>query len=454
MSRSREDKAADILLLAELTGRGIKWSDYVQKTTGSGNANTADEVSESWDSYASKIRYLMPRSAAGWKPEFQNVLSSSHSMRVTKVSMDRKNIMRGGHGVCMACGRKEKNCNSSIDFAGSFDGNDFVSNIKNLTPGYIKFMKDYDKVFSKAFLKCSDRQFFLPEQDKGTYIVGETCLRKAKIMFSLQTMMLERSYDAEHEIRGAKETFIGCTVDEKSIDAFIKHLDTLELAIADEKRAIPPIPNDSSYWDVLDEGRSIASNADADKSARLTYERAKRVLRSMAEEDEDEEVEEVEEEIGDEADDGSESELEEEDEDEEEDGSESDVESQPKRRRLRRSSAATVVSDEDEDEPVEKSTGTKQGKDTEAHLSGSETSQNNRPMSSRSVPPSIQDFAGRQRADGNLPSRKASLLALMDLQMRLGRRGDFQDCAICSNAILTLQELIAKVEELRHTVGI
>ena len=451
MSRSREDKAADILLLAELTGRGIKWDDDVRAGV-PGAASHTDQVSCSWDSYASKIRYLMSRSAADWKPEFQKVLNSSHSMRVTKVSMERKNVMRGGHGVCMACGRKEKNCNVSIDFAGNFDGTDFVSDIKNLTPGYIKFMKDYDQVFSKSFLKCPERQFSLADQDKGTYILGETCLRKAKIMFSLQTMMLERSYDAEHEIRLAKDKLgVGHTVDELSIDAFIKQMDTLELAIADEKRVIPPIPNDRSYWDILDEGRSIASNADADESARLAYERAKRELCSMAEEKRDNGVEEEEE---DEEEEGEEEDEEDEEDDEEEDDSTSEVESPPKRRRLRRSSAATVVSDEDEDEPVEKSTGTKRGKDTETHLSGSETSQNNRPMSSRSVPPSIQDFAGRQRADGNLPSRQASLLALMDLQMRLGRKGDFQDCAICSNAILTLQELIAKVEELRHTVGI
>jgi|SaaInlV_125m_DNA_1040241.scaffolds.fasta_scaffold00429_19 hypothetical protein len=437
MSRSREDKAADILLLAELAGRGIKWDDDVR------NGIPSDQVSHSWDSYASKIRYLMSRSAADWKPEFQRVLNSSHSMRVTKVSMQRKNVMRGGHGVCMACGRKENNCNVSIDFAGNFDGTDFVSGVQDLTPGYIKFMKDYDQVFSKSFLKCPERQFSLADEDKGTYIVGETCLRKAKIMFSLQTMMLERSYDAEHEIRMAKHKLgVGYTVDEKSIDAFIKQMDTLELAIADEKRVIPPIPNDHSYWDILDEGRSIASNADADESDRLAYERAKRELRSLEKNGGVQEGDEEDEEDG------------EDEEDEEEDDSASEVESPPKRRRLRRSSTATVVSDEDEDEPEEKSTGTKQGGDAETRSSGSETSQNKRPMSSRSVPSSIQGFAGKQRADGNLPSRQASLLALMDLQMRLGRKGDFQDCAICSNAILTLQELIAKVEELRHTVGI
>ena len=440
MSRSREDKAADILLLAELTGRGIKWGDDVRKSMASGNAHAPDQVSHSWDSYASKIRYLMSRSAADWKPEFQNVLNSSHSMRVTKVSTARKNVMRGGHGVCMACGRKESNCNVSIDFAGNFDATDFVSGVENLTPGYIKFMKDYDQVFSKSFLKCPERQFSLADQDKGTYIVGETCLRKAKIMFSLQTMMLERSYDAEHEIRMAKDgNGVGYTVDQMSIDAFIKHMDTLELAIADEKRAIPPIPNDHSYWDILDEGRSVASNADVDESDRLAYQRAKRELSSIIQ---------AKRELSSMAkNDGVQ------EEDEEEDDSASEVESLPKRRRLKRSSTATVVSDEGDDEPEEKSTGTKGG-GAETRSSESETSQNKRPMSSRSVPSSVQGFAGKQRADGNLPSRQASLLALMDLQMRLGRNGDFQDCAICSNAILTLQELIAKVEELRHTVGI
>ena len=57
-----------------------------------------------------------------------------------------------------------------------------------------------------------------------------------------------------------------------------------------------------------------------------------------------------------------------------------------------------------------------------------------------------------QRAAGILPSRRTALLQLMELQTRLEREQRFAEAAVCTNAVLTLQELLQRVEELRHTV--
>lgn len=61
-------------------------------------------------------------------------------------------------------------------------------------------------------------------------------------------------------------------------------------------------------------------------------------------------------------------------------------------------------------------------------------------------------IAELQRAAGNLPSRRATLVSLMELQIRLARQEKHEDAAVCTNAIQTLQELIQRVDELAHSV--
>jgi hypothetical protein len=59
-----------------------------------------------------------------------------------------------------------------------------------------------------------------------------------------------------------------------------------------------------------------------------------------------------------------------------------------------------------------------------------------------------------QRADGVLPSRRAAMLALMELQVRLARQGRDEDAAVCTNSIQTIQDLLCRNERLAHTAGI
>tara|TARA_B100001057_G_scaffold324205_1_gene324411 strand:- start:3261 stop:3452 length:192 start_codon:yes stop_codon:yes gene_type:complete len=63
-------------------------------------------------------------------------------------------------------------------------------------------------------------------------------------------------------------------------------------------------------------------------------------------------------------------------------------------------------------------------------------------------------MVGRQRAAGILPSRNDALVQLMELQARLARSFNHRDATVCTNAILTLQELMQRVEDLAHTAGI
>jgi hypothetical protein len=74
------------------------------------------------------------------------------------------------------------------------------------------------------------------------------------------------------------------------------------------------------------------------------------------------------------------------------------------------------------------------------------------PLPSRAPPPDPFRLAQARRApEGRLPARRECLLQLGELQMQLIREGRDGEASVCTNAIMTLQELMARVEQLAHT---
>ena len=69
----------------------------------------------------------------------------------------------------------------------------------------------------------------------------------------------------------------------------------------------------------------------------------------------------------------------------------------------------------------------------------------------RRPPESVSGMVGKMRAAGSLPNRRDVLMQVMQLQLTLEREERAQESLICTNAILTLQELMQQVERLRHT---
>ena len=57
----------------------------------------------------------------------------------------------------------------------------------------------------------------------------------------------------------------------------------------------------------------------------------------------------------------------------------------------------------------------------------------------------------RRAPQGRLPARRECLIQLVELQMQLIREGRDGDASVCTNAIMTLQELMTRVEQLAHT---
>jgi len=462
LNLSREARAYEVLKLCELAARGLV------PDMDDADDESIEFMKGSYKALCSKIKYLLPRASALWRPEFEKALDSSHSIRIEKLDDNKKEARRGFLGTCMACGRQEKNCKYSIDLAGDLDSAAWLKDPLNVHDEYAKFCKEYEKVYDENFIQDNVESGDLPGVDKGCFVVGETCLRKAKLRYGLQTLLLEACYSSERDIEEIMEQNPGelttdtiYTLTAKKCEEFVQSQDNLELAIADEKRHAPDIASDGEFWSVIDECRALVSGEDENVLNRLLHERAldtleklKTVERGESHENDDDDFS-----VGSDDEDGEE---------------QADKQAGRRSKRKRHCVVADETEHETEDEDAPPAAGGSRARCAPSSSSGGngdgedlrrpsgdgddddDEDANNiappRRVSRREPPESISGIVGRQRATGNLPSRRDAVIQLIELQLKLQREDRARDSAICTNAILTLQELIQRVEELRHTV--
>ncbi len=473
MSRSRISRAEDVLRLAELAARNLQMPE-----------GKDDEIRETCDAFGSmigKIGCLKKQASALWKSSFEAVLDSSHSMRVQRIeAVKSKELLRPLRFKCMACGRAEKNCRYKIDLAGDFDSTAWSGDANAITEKYCEFISEYEEVYQPEFEETWTVANKLPPVDKGVYIVGETCLRKAVLRYTLQTLMLELCYSAEREMeelcaeRGASSLERGqfYTVTQEKAEQLLEKQASLELATADEKRYVAWPAVDHFFWAIIDRVRTGVSDGDEAVHDRLLVNRATDSMRratsrisrgkSYAESSEEDDSEEY--------DSGGES-----DEDAADEGV-SDVEQRENdsRRRSVRGRACAAGSDQ----PMNTRSGARlsgaasssrsKAKRPRRTVVGDETDDENEvgaagvppeqpaapTLGTREPQPSVSGMVGINRAAGVLPSRRGALLALMNLQTKLFVKGEHADALVCTNAIQTMQELLESVEKLSHTAGV
>lgn len=478
---SREDRAYHVLKLCEYAARGL--------------VPDLEDVEDSsmpllhgcFDALASKLQYLMPRASAQWKPEFEAALSGSHSMRIERIDCDRKTALSGAVGKCMACGRSEHNCRYAIDLAGSMQPTEWLKGPTHVSGQYSAFKRHYDAVLQPGFASSWTREMKMPDLDKGCFVVGQTCLRKAKLRYLLQTMLLEACYTCERDLEelsgeGSSDDLSSDTLytlsNEKCAD-FVKNQDALELAIADEKRYVPDVPVDNEFWDIIDECRNAASGGDEKSFNVLIRKRAMETLailrasyiKAQSKRQHDCECDDgyigSSDDAGEEAHSGDDvvqgkrkrargrtcviQDDESEDDEESEEVGPATRSSKKQRQSAPASEAAASAAADGE--------GSSQAVPVRAHAGDDDRDANRGDgrhawSRGRSVTNSVSQMVGRQRAAGVLPSRNDALVRLMELQARLTRGFNHADAAVCTNAIMTLQELMHRVEELSHTASI
>ena len=435
IAMTREERARCILKLCETVARNaLPDVDDVDD-------EDMEAMKRAYFQFTTKVRYLMRQSEAAWTPAFGKILSTSCCMSVVCIQKDNKERKRGFSGRCMACNREESNCRYAVNLAGNIDPDAWMQGPEAMLRSYNTFVEEYDSVFDKDFSTKVLQSGSLPSMDKGCYIVGETCLRKAKIRFILQTLLLEVTYDAERAVEDLVKNGTNLdpsviyTATEESVKDFIDIVDKLELAIADNKRAVPSVRVDESYWQVLDDISRELAGYDDQEADNIAFERANNLLDQVSGESEERKEGDAENEN---RNSGMDSDHE----------NKADEFHKTKRRGAKNKRKRIIEDTDDECSPINAQSHGEEGDMTDHPEPIANTSSVHTGTYSRKETTSAESFAGLARSETRLPSRKRALVELMRLQVKLTEEGRDTESAVCTNAIFTIQELMKRVERV------
>ena len=226
----------------------------------------------------SRLRVLKRQAAAGWKPEFTRMLDNCHSIAVEKVNWAEKEGVRSQKLRCMACGRHEHCCTYGLHAVGPFAETKFnKDSVSALSSAWTQFIDEYEAEPEGA--KAGE----LPIQDNGIYTIGSTCMRKAELYYIVNTMILEGCYEAyqtwmEQEQGEEHAGWRWYYATQENVDVFMKKLEDLEIAIADEKHRVPDWGTDVVLWTRVAGWRDKSSGGDDDLLVELLRKRAEQVL--------------------------------------------------------------------------------------------------------------------------------------------------------------------------------
>lgn len=455
--------------------------------------------------YASRARMLKSQAAAGWKPEFAWMLERCHSIAIDDVDDEEKEGVRTEKRKCMACGRWERCCKKALNAVGPFEFERFNSgDASDLQLTWQVFNRQYERTCGETLGASNGK---LPECDFGEFTIGTTCLRKAELFFSCNTLIMECCYEAMQscksspDFRWSQEEMVWKHATAENATALVERLRNLELAIADDRRPVPDWGVDTALWDNMNKERKRASGSNGEALTELLRDRAEATLEtarqrlyvrggpsSHAE--------------GEEAD-GSEdydvvgcTDDEEEEEhrsdthngkgvvrrrrrvlDSEDDSGDEEVVVRPKRacvqkakgkaatgkpgpvrRSQRHIGSASNAGPSSSNAPAPPAPiGAVESQAVESQAEEEEPAPTEDAMRhrTRAPPPNAFALAQQQRVPGQrLPARREALFNLGTLQLSLMREGRDSDAAICTNAMFVMQELLARVDQLSHTAGI
>ena len=247
--------------------------------------NTHDKdaqfMKESIESIKSRLCVLKRQAAAGWNHRFTRMLDQCHSIAVEPVSVEEKEAVRTRKLKCMACGRSEHCCKYALHAIGCFNQHGFnEQGVGHLFKNWSSFIESYNE-FNSNYVN-NTKKYKLPYQDMGQYTIGTTCLRKAELYHMANVMVMECCYDAKVDVDSKMSQehlqMRWYHANENNALAFMKKMRGLELAIADEKSAVPKWGVDESLWCCIEESRTMASFTHEPTRMKLLRQRAEHVL--------------------------------------------------------------------------------------------------------------------------------------------------------------------------------
>ena len=379
---------------------------------------------QAWQSFTSEARYVAAQSSAGWKAEFERTIANAHSMRVMKVS-DKQKATTRGDDVCIACGRPEADCRYAIDMVGDFAPLNLCCQVDDVARVYSDFQREYAKPFEPKFLK--PRRGVLSPHDHGRFIVGRTCLRKAKLRFQLQSTALDAAYSSEKAIdvmHGERSLETLYTVDEEVAEKLVEKMDRLKNCVRNDKAAVPALDTDSSLWERVDQMRHAAAGGDEDLVDRLTGARAAEIMSKNVGVPQERPVRPT---------------------------REPDREPSRQSDRGKRKRRACVVDDDEEGGDTEPEVEAGEAGPSGPSQAGPSRAGHGAGLPAASAPreavASARSLAAARRADGSLGSRRSVVSSLLDVALRLSREGRDDLAAAVTAGVSTMQEILQILED-------
>lgn len=204
------------------------------------------------------LRFLVPTSSSHkWDPAFVEILSRSHSMRITEVGQGEREEVRKHTGKCVICGTWESSCSMVVELCGACDGDAYDarewSDIKQWPALFDKLLPAYDAVKLPTWRWP---RYELPKEYMGAYTIGSTCIRHLVNAFVAQTLTMELTFGAWSEVVAMGDEDPGYkaapTVSRKKIKSLLDTLSDLKSCAASDFPRLPAVPSDPSYWSRID----------------------------------------------------------------------------------------------------------------------------------------------------------------------------------------------------------
>lgn len=193
-----------------------------------------------------------------------------HAMKLTP---EQKNEVRCRNVRCMACGKLEEKNLTALSLFGYKNPKAFTS-IDNLDDDFLAYLKQYDDVLEG--MKSRPCKNTLPVEDGGLYLIGETCLARAKVAFMCSSLIPDMCMDAyltavERRQAGDPvcESKFYHTTPHDDVPRFMESFSELKRLCSAEVEDTDNFGVDSNYWSGVWNVRRLAAGVSHNKSKSL-----------------------------------------------------------------------------------------------------------------------------------------------------------------------------------------
>jgi len=211
-----------------------------------------------YEELMSSIRFLVPSgSSSTWKHEFMRVLRHSHSIRIHPIQQENKTMVRGEHADrCALCGRAEATCMQLVELAGNANGKEHMgydarewSDLERLDEVYENFHRGHRQVTGRVWMREATRSRSLPNEYMGAFCTGVCCLRRLKLAFVAQNLVLVLVGDAHNDLGWSR---VAPDITEESMHNYITLIRHLQETNTEVRGPVLEPVVDEEYWKCMD----------------------------------------------------------------------------------------------------------------------------------------------------------------------------------------------------------